>query len=156
MKRFLVCFVCLILVIPSIAFAEIDLSGLNYDELVALKDKINIAIWNSVEWQEVTVPQGVYTVGEDIPAGHWTIRAENQKKVYVMWSDTLDDGGKDISFSGKIGEYARLYSGNHKDYESGSDKTEVDYDIKDGQFIIVEEGNAVFSPYSGKPSLGFK
>ena len=30
-----------------------------------LKSKINLAIWNSREWQEVSVPRGVYQVGVD-------------------------------------------------------------------------------------------
>ena len=30
--------------------AEIDLSGMGYEELVALKDRINLAIWKSEEW----------------------------------------------------------------------------------------------------------
>ena len=63
--------------IPLSAHAEekkIDLSGLTYNELVELKDQINLAIWECDEWQEVEVPQGIWKVGEDIPAGHWTIR----------------------------------------------------------------------------------
>ena len=53
--------VCILMMlsISTVVFADIDLSGMNYDELVALKDQINRAIWNSDDWQEVEVPQGV-------------------------------------------------------------------------------------------------
>ena len=75
MKRFLSLLLCLLVVVsPAWSIADLpDISSLSYDELVELKDSINLAIWNSQEWQEVTVPMGVWTVGEDIPVGHWSI-----------------------------------------------------------------------------------
>ena len=45
-----------ILLSASTSIADVDISNLSYDELVILKDKINLAIWNSYEWQEVQVP----------------------------------------------------------------------------------------------------
>ena len=57
----------LILSLSVSALADFDLSGLSFEELVALKDQINLAIWNSEKWQEVEVPHGVWLVGEDIP-----------------------------------------------------------------------------------------
>ena len=73
MKRFF-CLLFVLVLLPVVSFADLpDLSGLSYDELVQLRDKINLAIWNSEEWQEVTVPIGVWVVGEDIPVGHWSI-----------------------------------------------------------------------------------
>ncbi len=50
-----------------------DLQGLSFNELLALREQINLAIWNSNEWQCVEVPAGNYTIGIDIPAGYWTI-----------------------------------------------------------------------------------
>ena len=68
----------ILLAIPTVAFAtsgklDIDLSKLSYEELVELKDQINLAIWQSKEWEEVEVPQGIWEVGKDIPEGKWTI-----------------------------------------------------------------------------------
>lgn len=64
MKKALSLFLAIMLLIVSIpAMADVDLTGMTYAELVALKDQINLAIWNSSEWQEVTVPQGVWKVG---------------------------------------------------------------------------------------------
>lgn len=51
----------------------IDWETMSYDEWVVLKDQLLLAMWASEEWQEVAVPQDVYPVGEDIPAGHWTL-----------------------------------------------------------------------------------
>ena len=56
MKKFLFSFIVLVLLITSAAADPVDLSGMSFDELVALRDQLNLAIWNSQEWQEVTVP----------------------------------------------------------------------------------------------------
>ncbi len=153
MKK-LIC-IMIALLIPVAAFAEVDLSGMSYDELVQLKDQVSLAIWESEEWQEVEVPAGVYTVGEDIPAGKWTIKAADGISVTIEWGDLLDDSGVALSWDGKFMEYEYLRSENNKYYEKG-DKTEITWDIKDGQYILVDDGIAVFMPYAGKPSLGFK
>lgn len=163
MKKAAALFLTLLLVLTSaMACAEVarskggvDLSGMSYDELVALKDQINLAIWASDEWQEVTVPQGVYEVGSDIPAGHWTIKPADGMRVSVKWGDELDEGGRDLGFGGSIYEYEYLTSESYKYFEA-SDKTEVDFNLKDGQYFIVDDGQAVFMPYSGKPALNFK
>lgn len=148
----------LLLLIGTLALAEateIDLSGMSYEELVALKDKVSKAMWESEDWQEVTVPAGVYVIGEDIPEGHWTIIAPDKQRVSIRWGDSLAEGGRDITYDGKIYEYESLYSENYRSYSPG-DKTQVDFDMKAGQYLIVDDGDAVFMPYIGKPSLGFK
>lgn len=149
--------VLVLLSLVSISFAEsdFDLSGLTYNELVALKDQINLAMWQSEEWQEVEVPQGVYIIGDDIPAGKWTIKAADGIYAYVYWGDSLNDAGTEITFDGKLYEYEGIFSVHYPYYEKGETK-EVSWDLKEGQYFIVEDGIALFTPYSGKPSLGFK
>ena len=155
MKRF-VALVLVLLSMVSVASAEtIDLSGMTYDELVALKDQINLAIWNSNEWQEVEVPQGVWVVGEDIPVGKWTIKAADGMTASVEWGNQLEASGVSLSSKGSIREYGFLYSTSYSRYEKGN-TTEVTWDLKEGQYLIVNSGIAVFTPYSGKASLGFK
>jgi len=138
--------------------AEIDLSTLGYKELVELKERINLAMWQCEEWQEVTIPQGVYAVGTDIPAGHWTIRAAADQSGTVMWGDVLDATGYGIDFYDKnnsIYMYERVYSETAFSYDPG-DRTQLDLDLKDNQFIIIGYCDMVFTPYSGRPPLGFK
>ena len=68
MKR-IICWTITLMIlfaVPCSCAEDIDLSGMSIDELVELKDRINLAIWNSQEWEEVTVPQGEWIVGEDI------------------------------------------------------------------------------------------
>lgn len=159
MKRTLcILSILLALILCTVPFASadtIDLSGLSYDELVALKEKIDIAIWNSKEWQEVEVPKGVWVVGEDIPAGKWTIKAADGITAFIFWGDMLDATGTSISYNAKVYESEYLYSETYRYYEKG-EATTVTWDLKKGQYFIVEDGIALFTPYSGKPSLGFK
>jgi hypothetical protein len=150
--------VLVLLTLSSVAFAAtIDLSGMSYAELVALKDKINLAIWNSQEWQEVTVPQGVWKVGEDIPAGHWTVKcADGWRKTEVNWGEKLSDSGESISWSGRNSVYNYVYNPNHKYFEKGDGITEYSFEVRNGDYIVIDSGDCVFMPYAGKSSLGFK
>lgn len=153
MKR-LIAVLILLLSLPIAVQADVDLSAMSFDELVALKDQINLAIWNCQEWQEVLVPQGLWQVGVDIPAGHWTIKAADGAFSSVRYGDTLDESN-DISYhsSGYIYEY--IYSPTCSIFDENSDKSQIDIDMKDGCYVQISSGSCVFSPYSGKPSLGF-
>lgn len=157
MKRIVALFLVLVLFVP-VAFAEgISLDGMSFDELVALKDRINLAIWQSDEWQEVTVPQGVWKVGVDIPAGHWTVKcASGWRSTWLRWGQYLKDNGEDIAAKGLYGDRRYIYNPDHKYYEIDDGITEYSFEVQNGQYIVIEEGSAVFMPYAGKPSLGFK
>lgn len=155
MKRILF-LILVLLCFAGVASAEaVDLSGMSYEELVALKEQIDLAIWNSEEWQEVEVPQGVWIVGQDIPAGKWTIKAADGVTASVEWGDMLNESGVGLSWNGKFYETEYIKSVSYRYYEKG-ECTEVTWDLKDGQYFIVEDGIALFTPYSGKKSLGFK
>lgn len=151
-------FICLLLalLIPTMALAStIDLSGLSFDELVELKEQINLAIWESQEWQEVEVPQGVWKVGEDIPAGHWTVRPIDGLRAKVDLGDTLNENETDIKSNLYFGS-AFIYSKAHKDYNAQTDLSEFSFVVKDGDYIQIRLGSVIFTPYTGKPDLGFK
>ncbi len=142
-----------VLIIPFAQAADIE--GLSYDELVALKDQINLAIWNSEEWQEVTVPQGIWEVGADIPAGHWTISPTEGHWTSVEWTSALEESGAKSDISGYISR-ERLTSPTYDYYEEHSDLPQVAWELTEGTYIIVDYGSAVFTPYAGKPDFGFK
>lgn len=136
----------------------IDLSGMSYDELVALKDQINLALWESEKWEEVTVPQGVYQVGADIPAGHWTIKAsetDSYASAYVQCGKTLSASKKDLEWDDYYASES-LVSDKSKGYNPITDITETDFELENGMYVIVQYSSVVFTPYAGKPSLGFK
>jgi hypothetical protein len=163
MKRILALILVLLSLVGFASAETIDLSGMSFDELVALKDQINLAIWNSQEWQEVTVPQGVWKVGEDIPAGTWTIKcADIGRNNYMMkecdlsWGEHLSEDGLSIRWSGRYG-FVNIYNPNHEYYSEGQ-ITEYIITVQDGDYIVIAAAynKAVFTPYNGKPSLGFK
>ncbi len=110
--------VLLCAVVPAFA-SGIDLSGMSREELIALKNEIDLAIWAGEDWEEVLVPQGVYAVGEDIPAGHWTIRAADGQWASVNWGDKLSKNGRELSYDGSFLVYETLTSKTDVTYEKG-------------------------------------
>lgn len=155
MKKLIAILLIVCMAIPFASAEDIDLSGLSYDQLVALKDRINLAIWNSQEWQEVEVPQGLWVVGEDIPAGTWTVKCAIDYYSVIRFGDTLEPNGKEIDISNY---YSRdeVVSPNYKRYEPGKDLTEATITVKNGDYIHIEYAPVIFMPYAGKPGLGFK
>lgn len=154
-KSVLIFVVCLMLLIPAFSFAEVDLSGMTFEELVDLHEKVNLAIWNSEEWQAVRVPQGTWEIGVDIPEGHWIIRPEEGQFVHFQYGNQLDVNGKEVSYNSSNYYSDFVYSKNSVVYREG-EKTMDDIEMKSGNYLCIQNGNLIFSPYSGKPELGFK
>lgn len=142
----------LLLAAPAAA-TGIDLSALSWDELIALKAEIGKEQMSRDEWQEVEVPQGVWVVGEDIPAGKWTVRCTSGTYCRLAWGDTLDASGHDISYDSSERDTAWIYN---PAKAHADDTKEYTFDAKDGMYVCIESAPAVFSPYAGKPDLGFK
>ena len=154
MKRLISIF--LLLMMASCACAEdIDLSGLSYAELVALKDRINLAMWESNEWQEVTVPEGLWTVGKDIPVGHWTISVNGKSSITITCGNLLDATQKQISYNSSVFYYKKIYGPKSYFFSEGMTNY-IDLWLYEGYHIDISGGAVVFTPYTGKPSLGFK
>lgn len=152
MKK-LIAILAILLLIGSAALAEVDLSGMSYDELVALKDQINLAMWNSAEWQEVEVPVGIWHVGEDIPAGHWTVKMPDVNDyAKLVWGTGIDETGTMIK--GVITSEL-IASEQHSFYEEVH-ISEFDIVLTDGLYVGVQSCPVIFTPYTGKPSLGFR
>lgn len=133
---------------------KINLSALTWEELLDLKAQITMEQLTRDEWQEVEVPQGVYKVGEDIPAGKWTIRCKTGSMLLFAWSAELDESGQDIDYY-VVHDTAYLRNPDDKFYEDG-DNIEYTFDAIDGHYIVIEEAPATFTPFTGKPDLGFK
>ena len=154
MKRFFLFLLLLALVTSAAGASGVDLSGMTFDELVALREQLNLAIWNSAEWQEVNVPEGIWIVGEDIPAGHWSIRvAAKHDYFYVLYFDKLDDVGKRPARDAYIFSQDIATEDYHPFGEINA--TSVDIDMKEGWYFECG-GEVIFTPFAGKPDLGFK
>lgn len=158
MKKILVMILAVCLLIPIASAEDIDISGLSFDQLVALKERINLALFESDEWQEVTVPQGIWKVGKDIPAGKWRITAVQAADgvTYVQYGSALDEKKAEIP-NKYLREYFWVYSKVHRRL-SANDVTEYSITLVDGDYVIISPsyGPAVFTPYTDEPSFTFK
>lgn len=156
MKRILALVLVLMVLTGTVYAGSVDLSGMTFDELVALKAQINLAIWNSKEWQEVEVPQGVWKIGEDIPARHWAMKT-NADWASITVCTALDETGKEADRkNSSVYYYEFVRCKDSKYFDEKSDLAEMDFDFKVGQYVIIDNGSLFFTPYAGKPDLGFK
>ena len=159
MKKLVALVVALVLV-SSVALAttvSFDFSGLSLAQLIEVQQQLTMAMWATEEWQEVVVPIGVYEFGVDIPVKHWNISVPDGEYTIVSWATKLDESGKDYSYKDELystGIMSTTYSSYDK--YAGDYPEIIDIDAKEGTFLIVERGNVVFTPYTGKPALGFK
>ena len=155
-KRLICCLLTLMLLVPMALADDIDLSGLSFEELAALRDRIQLEMMTRDEWQEVVVPQGVWEVGRDIPAGSWNIKVSvgTRSSVYcgITISDKLDSTRTKAVSSGKVYVYQQLSHPN----STYTAPEELNVTLPNGVYVVIEASDVVFSPYHGKPSLGFK
>lgn len=94
MKKILALVVLLaILATTAASAAEIDLAGMTFDELRELQQKVSAEIIKRPEWKEVVVPAGEWIVGEDIPAGSYSVKIHpTESSTYVkIWGHAIDD-----------------------------------------------------------------
>lgn len=139
MKKLLV-FLLALTLLSTAALAEIDLSGMTYDELLDLRAQVDQALWASDGWQEVDVPSGVYVVGEDIPAGRWTLTCDSVMSSLVIYPTKADYDNQTY---------------NMKDMAVVSSDNPYNLTAVAGECIAIS-GNAVtFKPYTSA-ALGFK
>lgn len=132
-----------------------EVATLSLDELLALKNQLNLAIWRATEWKEITVQQGIWKIGEDIPAGHWTIQASDGAYTLLQWCGKLNAEGTAMDVDTLIGT-ASLVSTHSEMFDSTMHRSAIDWNLKDGTYIIVSSGNAVFIPYRGNTDFEFK
>lgn len=154
MKRLFALLLAALMLAGSAAADPVDLSGLSFDQLVALRDQLNLAIWNSKEWQEVTVPAGVWVIGKDIPAGHWSIRVAGDCDLFnVSYFDKLDDAGLSVGPGSYL--FLRMIATPGLSGFGEVNAETVDIDMREGWYFK-NDGAVIFTPFTGKPDLGFK
>lgn len=132
-----------------------DLDGLSYSNLIDLKEQINLAMWQCEEWQEVTVPQGLWEVGKDIPEGHWTVRCATDAYAEVYYGDTIAPDGKSLKITTRF-VHEEVVSPEFRTYEEGKDLVDFSFEVRKGDYIVIDRSSVIFTPFSGKPDLGFK
>lgn len=105
MKKLLILALVLFLV-PAAVHAELaDLSAMSFDDLLTLRDAVNAEIKSRPEWKEVIVPAGEWVIGEDIPAGYYSLSAE---KLAITQASAPDSPYNDfyhvIAAGGSVGK----------------------------------------------------
>lgn len=146
MKKTIVVILAIVLLLGlmiTVSYSEsIDLSTLSYEELSSLQERIIKEMISRPEYKEVIVPLGVYKVGEDIPAGKWTISGVDGSGI-VYWGKAVDEYGVEIA-SGQL----------ISDFTHWGDEGSIDWDLVEGTYIAVTISPVKFTPYIPK-SLGF-
>ena len=93
MKKIISLFlVFVILSMPAALAEEIDVKKYSYKQLELIEKAIRHEMMTRPEWKRVTVPVGIWKVGDDIPAGTYSIRATPEGITSViLWRRAQDD-----------------------------------------------------------------
>lgn len=135
--------------------ASFDLSGMSLEELVSLKEKVTLAIWNSKDWQEVKVPAGMYQIGRDIPAGYWTIKPVEGDTAEVCWGTAVDDSGASIdAWNSDFYNFQQITSPSDS-YAKYNNVESVSWQLREDDYLTISSSSVIFSPFAGH-DLGFK
>lgn len=152
MKK-LLCLLLVLCMFPFVSLAEEDneFMGLSYIELMGKLGKVERALWACKEWTSVDVAAGVYKIGEDIPAGHWTITPAAYNDFYMISYGTKLNITETGLESDSIVDSWMISS----DY-SDTLPHRLDIVLQDGFYLQLYH-KSVFKPYSGKskPSFNF-
>ena len=92
MNKLLAIILVLCLLTPCTYADSIDLSDLSFKELRDLQYLVSTEITSRPEWKSVTIPAGCWRVGEDIPAGSYSIESADGNSVFIaVWGYAKDD-----------------------------------------------------------------
>lgn len=144
MKKLFIAFL-IALMLPIVAAAEVDLSGMSYDELVDLSNKVGKAIMEHENFDSVTVPMGIWEIGVHIPEGTWMLSSKNTTFSSIIYGPSLSENGSSMSI-----------------FDDGNTETLVQFGdsfrfvAKKGNFISIKYGPMIFTSESGTSDLGFK
>ena len=109
------------------------------------------------EWQKVNVPVGVWEVGKDIPFGHWNITASNKSEFKwgsITYCDKLDVTGKKADR--RNSSFYWFGQVKYPGSESIVEAENIELLLTQKGYLIIEHSALIFTPYTGKPDLGFK
>ena len=152
-----------VVMLVGVSVAEdIDLRRLSFDELAELRNRCMLEMLNRDEWQEVTVPQGNYQVGVQIPAGTWVVRCADvgrtdylMQKCVITWGPGKPEDGR-VPYEYRRGDVS-IYNPKNANTSQGA-ASEYVIELTEGDWVAIhpQYNKAVFSPYTGMPDLGFK
>lgn len=130
-----------------------ELSDYSYSELVDLQAKINLAIWESDTWQSVTVPEGMWKIGVDIPAGKWVITPFPENMLTLTYGAELNAGGNGVK--GSSGGFIEFVYGEGHIFLDEGESSSITVTLKNGYYLDISGTSVVFEPYT-PPTFTFK
>ncbi|MBR4249934.1 MAG: hypothetical protein IKQ24_07270 [Verrucomicrobia bacterium] len=165
MKK-LAALILLLCLLGSTALADFDFSSFDFDaltisEMVILRERLITEIMKREDFQEVLVPQGLYEIGVDIPAGKWTVRCLDAGRedtqlaeCDIRWGSGMPGQYFDWDRKTKKGAIV-IYNPKNVNYINGK-TSEFSITLEEGDFLYVNAmyNAAIFSTYVG-PSFKF-
>ena len=154
MKKLITIILILALLLPAAAMAENPLAEYSLEQLHLMRQYICQEILSRSEWSEVTVKPGYYVVGEDIPAGHWTVTYSQGEVGILEYFKEADETG--IKPADDLYDCKAFLVGdpNHS-LASIYNVTEFDITLDDGYHVNISMGPVVFKPFAGRQSPFF-
>lgn len=155
MKKLLTIILTIVLILPAAALSETaTLSDYSVAELEYMLAVVRNEILSRYEYGEVTVPPGHYVVGEDIPAGHWTIKYAPGEIGIVSYFKEANTTG--IEPADTLYDFNGWNIGD-PEHDLGSlyNNREIDLQLTEGYHLNVEIGSVVFVPFAGRTSPFF-
>ena len=152
MKKLLAIILAVTMLLPTVALSDLpDLSSLSLEELHELRKTVCAEILSRSQWESVTVPPGFYVIGEDIPAGHWTIKYKDPYAA-VLYFTKADATGKNPDYFNGGAVYQANIGAPGNDLESLYNLKETDIDLIAGCYLTIEFGSVIFEPFTGRTS----
>lgn len=148
MKKLFVLVLALVLLCPSaLALKNESLDDISFDDLVQYRKYFDMYLMDRPEFKQVTIPEGIYKIGVDIPAGDWNVIPVSGEQALFDYFEKLDQYG---NAPDKDSYYMWDRIVNIPGYEVKS----MHYDLKDGMYVRISMAPVIFSKYTG-PSFSF-
>lgn len=146
-KRIACILAAAMLLIGSSALADDrKMSDMSVEELVTIHTLSQHYLFNHPDLKRVLVPAGTYKIGDEIPAGHWTIIAPDEiATIHVIYGTAVDQFGNIDVYKPQTN--CLIYGSKSYVYRVGN-PTEVDYVLEKGKYIQLSSG-AYFQVYAG-------
>ena len=125
----------------SISFAEpetIDLQDMTLAEISNLIQRAQLAILQTDDWQEVTVPAGIYQIGVDIPAGKWNVSMD-KRWARIRIGAALNDTQNEVDHR----------SDGYYTVQLNEDVPAQDITFLDGMYVEIYNAPLIFRPAVG-------
>ena len=147
MKKYFALAIALIMMFTTLAYAEVDLTGMSLDELVLLNQQVNDAIFANNG--AVVLQSGDYVAGKDIAVGSYVIR--------FFQNDDNHTYGRITVYTSL--DAMKTYESDYNDYRlalaiidsNSQNGIEISMDDKPEKF---ETGNYIVSDYDERFAIG--